>query len=691
MARPIIFCRREIRAAMMDLDTARARVDELSALLRHHAHQYYVLDQPTIPDHEYDKLYAELVDLERRFSGLQAADSPTRRVGGAPLEDLPKFTHPVPMLSLDNSFDADAVREFDARVKRFLGLDADSTLDYAVESKLDGLALELVYRDGVLQVGATRGNGRVGEEVTHNLRTVPTIPLRMPADEATPRGTLVVRGEALIPLAEFAALNRRRAAAGEPEFKNPRNTAAGTIRQLDPKLARERPLTFYAHSTADAAALPFETHSAFLMAAPAWGFRVAPGWARCAGVGQVLEHLERLAAMRDELPHEIDGAVIKVDRVDLQTRLGATSHAPRWAVAYKYPPSQKITRVEEIVIQVGRTGALTPVAELAPVTVGGVTVSRATLHNPDELARLDVRAGDAVKIQRAGDVIPKVVEVVREQRPDDAVPFVFPDTCPECGATAHRDEGEVVLRCTNAVGCPAQLRGSVRHFASRGAMDIEGLGQKLCDQLVDEGLVAEVADLYGLTYEQLIPLERMADRSVGNLLAAIEASKAQPLHRLLVGLNIRHVGEHVARVVAEHAGGMDQLEALDEEQLEAIEEVGPVVAASLRGWLTQSENRSLIRRLSELGVRMEAEEREEAGPSAVAGKTFVLTGTLPSMTRSEAKAAIQARGGKVSGSVSGKTDFVVAGASAGSKRTKAEKLGVPIVDEDALRALLVSG
>lgn len=674
----------------MDMDSARARVDELSALLRHHAHRYYVLDQPAIPDHEYDALYAELVEIEGRFPALQAPDSPTQRVGGASLDDLPKFTHPVPMLSLDNAFDAGAVREFDARVKRFLGLDAGSTLDYAVESKLDGLALELVYRDGVLQVGATRGDGRVGEEVTHNLRTVPTIPLRMQADVAPPGGTLVVRGEALIPLAEFAALNRRRAGAGEPEFKNPRNTAAGTIRQLDPKLARERPLTFYTHSTADAAALPLETHSAFLEAAPAWGFRVAPGWARCAGVEQILEHLERLAAMRDELPHEIDGAVIKVDRVDLQTRLGATSHAPRWAVAYKYPPAQKITRVDEIVIQVGRTGALTPVAELEPVTVGGVTVSRATLHNPDELARLDVRAGDAVRIQRAGDVIPKIVSVVTEQRPAGAIPFLFPGTCPECGAAASRDEGEVVLRCTNALGCPAQLRGSVRHFASRGAMDIEGLGQKLCDQLVDEGLVHEVADLFGLGYDDLIPLERMADRSARNLLVAIEASKAQPLHRLLVGLNIRHVGEHVARVVADHAGSMTHLTELDAEQLEAIEEVGPVVAASLRGFLDQDRNRALIQRLADSGVCMQAEEREDVGPSAVAGKTFVLTGTLPSMTRSEAKAAIQARGGKVSGSVSGKTDFVVAGASAGSKRAKAEKLGVEIIDEDALRTLLGS-
>ncbi len=671
---------------MQEQDAARARIEELSAQLRHHAHQYYVLDRPAIPDHEYDALYAELVALEQRFPALRAPDSPTQRVGGAPLDDLPKFAHPVPMLSLDNAFDDGAVREFDERVKRFLGLPAGRALAYAVESKLDGLALELVYEDRVLQVGATRGDGRVGEDVTHNLRTVPTIPLRL--GDGAPAGTLVVRGEALIPLAEFAALNARRAAAGEPEFKNPRNTAAGTIRQLDPRLARERPLTFYAHSTADAAALPFETHSAFLEAAPAWGFRVAPGWARCAGIDAVLAHLERLAALRDELPHEIDGAVIKVDEVALQGRMGATSHAPRWAMAFKYPPAQKVTRVREIVIQVGRTGALTPVAELEPVTVGGVTVSRATLHNPDELQRLDVREGDAVRIQRAGDVIPKVVAVVPEQRPAGAAPFAFPDACPVCGAPATREEGEVVLRCSNAVACPAQLRGAVRHFASRGAMDIEGLGQKLCDQLVDAGLVREVADLYDLTYDQLIPLERMADRSARNLLAAIEASKAQPLHRLLVGLNIRHVGEHVARVVADHAGTMEQLLQLDAEQLEAVEEVGPVVAASLRRFLDQERTRALLQRLEAAGLRMDAEQRAAAGPSPVAGKTFVLTGTLPSMTRSEAKAAIQARGGKVSGSVSGKTDFVVAGASAGSKLRKAEQLGVAVIDEGGLRGLL---
>ena len=673
---------------MTDRDAARTRIEELSGLLNHHAHLYYVLDRPEIPDHEYDKLFHELKALEEAHPDLRAPDSPTQRVGGPPVDFLEKAAHPVPMLSLDNAFDHDGVREFDGRVRRFLGLADDETVHYVVETKLDGLALELIYEDGLLQIGATRGDGQVGEDVTHNLRTVLTIPLSLLGEGPHHEGRLIVRGEILMPLAGFEDLNKRREAAGEPTFKNPRNTAAGTVRQLDPKLASERPMVFYAHSTAEAEKLPYGQHSEFLQAATGWGFRVAPGWRTCAGVEAVIEHLDGLAAIRETLPHEIDGAVIKLDRVDLQARMGDTSRAPRWALAFKYPPPTRTTRVRAITIQVGRTGALTPVAELAPVRVGGVTVSRATLHNADELERKDVRVDDTVVIQRAGDVIPEIVEAVLDRRPPGSEPFEFPATCPECGAAATRDEGEVVTRCTAGLSCPAQLREGVGHFASRGAMDIEGLGEKLCNQLVDTGLVKDVADIYGLRYEDVVWLERMGDRSARNLLEAIADSKRQPLHRLLAGLGIRHVGEQVARVLADHAGTLGRLASMEVEELEDIDEVGPVMARSVSTFFAEPRNRRLGERRAAAGREMKAEVKADEGAASLAGKTFVLTGTLPSMTRAEAKAAITARGGKVSGSVSGKTGYVVAGEAAGSKLRKANDLGIPVLDEDGLRRLL---
>ncbi len=673
---------------MTDRDDAQARIQQLCADLHHHANQYYVLDRPLITDYEYDRLFQELKRLEEQHPELRPPDSPTLRVGGEPVEFLEKFRHPVAMLSLDNTFDEEGVRDFDGRIKRFFGMDEGTELQYAVESKLDGLALELIYEGGSLTAGATRGNGEVGEEVTHNLRTVPTIPLRLTGDDPPPPAALAVRGEVLIPLESLERLNRARRKAGDAEFKNPRNTAAGAVRQLDPTVAAERGLVFYAHSTADSADLPFATHSDFLDAVPRWGFCVAPGWTRCVGIDAVLAHLERLAAMRDELPHEIDGAVIKVDDVSLQRRIGQTSHAPRWAVAYKYPPPQKPTRVNEIVIQVGRTGALTPVAELEPVLLGGVTVSRASLYNREELERKDIRAGDTVLVQRAGDVIPEVVGVVSERRPPDAEPFPFPERCPACGAPAIQDEGEVVTRCTGGFSCPAQLREGIGYFASRVAMDIDGLGEKLCNQLVDEGLVQDVADLYGLELERVAALDRMAEKSALNLLAALEESKTRPLHRVLAGLGIRHVGEHVARVLARNAENLDGLRALSLEDLEAIDDVGPVVAASVRAFLDQERNLELLERLAAAGLTMEAEAGPDESAAFLTGKTFVLTGTLPSMTRKEAKTLIVARGGKVSGSVSGKTSYVVAGGSAGSKLKKANALGVEVLDEDGLRRLL---
>jgi len=675
---------------MANRNAARARIDDLSRIINHHAHLYYVQDEPEIPDHEYDKLFHELLRLEEQYPDLRAPDSPTQRVGGPPVDFLEKVDHPVPMLSLDNAFNHEELREFDARVRRFLGLQEAEAIGYVVETKLDGLALELIYRDGLFHVGATRGDGRVGEDVTHNLRTVQTIPLSLLGVGEHLTSELIVRGEILMPLASFDTLNRKREAVGESLFKNPRNTAAGTVRQLDPKLAGERPLTFYAHSTADASQLPFDRHSEFLGSVRGWGFRVAPGWKCCEGIEAVIQHVQGLAAIRETLPHEIDGAVVKVDRVDLQRRMGETSRAPRWAIAYKYPPPRKQTRVRKITVQVGRTGALTPVAELASVRVGGVTVSRATLHNADELLRKDVREDDTVIIQRAGDVIPEIVEVVMDLRPRGTEPFVFPDRCPECGALAVRDEGEAVTRCTAGLSCPAQLKEGIRHFASRKAMDIEGLGEKLCVQLVDTGLISNVADIYQLRFEDVVYLDRMGDKSAHNLLDAIDRSRSQPLHRLLTGLGIRHVGEQAARVVADHAGTLDALQAMDADELEAIDEVGPVMAASLRAFLDEPRNERLLQRLVDAGLRTDREERQ-GGSAPLQGTTFVLTGTLPSMTRAEAKAAITARGGKVSGSISGKTRYLGAGASAGSKLAKAEKLGVEVIDEDGLRRLLQEG
>ncbi len=676
---------------MSTLEQAEARVRELTEQLTHHAHLYYVLDQPSISDYEYDRLFRELQELERVHPQFRAPDSPTQRVGGTPVDFLEKVDHPLPMLSLDNAFDEDGVRDFDTKIKRFLGLQGEQ-LPYVVETKLDGLAVELIYRDGVLHVGASRGDGRTGEDVTHNLRTVPTVPLGLHGRGDHLAGEFVIRGEVLIPLADFASLNRQREAEGEATFKNPRNTAAGAVRQLDPRLAAERSLTFFAHSCADPGALPFPSHSEFLEALPDWGFRVAPGWQRCEGVLEVLRHLRRVAHLRDDLPHEIDGAVVKVDPLALQRRLGETTRAPRWALAFKYPPPQRTTRVNRILVQVGRTGALTPVADLEPITVGGVTVSRASLHNQDELARKDVRVGDTVVVQRAGDVIPEVVRAVAERRPAGTEPFVLPEACPVCGSPAEREEGEAILRCTNGLSCPAQLREAIRHFASRGAMDIEGMGEKLCNQLVDRGLVRDVAGIYDLRFDDAVILERMAEKSARNLMEAIDHSRGQPLHLLLVGLGIRHVGEHVARVLAEHAGSLEGLAESDTEGLEGIEDVGPVVAASVRQFFDEPRNRALLDRLVASGVRTTAEERavdRETAP--LAGKTFVLTGTLPGMTRAEAKASITGRGGKVTGWVSGKTDFVVAGEAAGSKLTKARELGLEVLDEEALRRLLEGG
>ncbi|MCK6528493.1 NAD-dependent DNA ligase LigA [Myxococcota bacterium] len=672
-------------------EAARVRIAQLVPELNEHARLYYVEDAPRIPDVEYDRLFRELEELEAAWPDLRRLDSPTWRVGGPPLPAFTPFRHPTPMLSLQNTYAEAEVVEFEARVKRFLGAAPGEGLEYVVEPKLDGLAVELVYRDGVLESAGTRGDGEVGEDVTSNVRTIRNVPLALAPGDGPAPSVAAIRGEIVLPRDGFARLNERRVAEGLPAFVNPRNAAAGTIRQLDPRIAASRPLEFYAHSAGLLEGASFGRQSEFLGMVLRWGFRVPAGWTLARGVGEVLEALRALEARRDALPYEIDGAVIKVDRLSLQADLGFVSRSPRWAVAFKYPPGQVTTRVRDIAVQVGRTGALTPVAVLEPVAVGGVTVSRATLHNEQELRRKDVRVGDRVTIQRAGDVIPEVVAVVPEEGREARPQFEFPNRCPVCGAPAEREPGEVAIRCTNGLSCPAQLRTALRHFASRRALDIEGLGEKLAEQLVERGVVRGVADLYALDPQTLASLERMADLSAGNLMAQIERSRGAPLHRVLVALGIRHVGEATAKVLASRFGDMDRLVAASLEELEAVPDVGPVVARSIYSFFHHPENLATLALLRDRGVKMEGESKQAPPAATLAGLTFVITGTLGGMSREQVKEAIEARGGKVTGSVSRKTDYVVVGSDPGSKADRARELAVPVLDEAGLARVLAEG
>ncbi len=670
-----------------------ARWEQLAATIREHNHNYYVLDRPTISDRAYDSLFRELQDLESAHPDLARADSPTQRVGGPPLDSLDKYEHPTPMLSLQNSYDADEIREFDARIKRHLGDDAPANIRYVVEPKLDGIAMELIYEAGVLDVAVTRGDGRVGENVTENVRTIRNMPLRLRPFEGGSATRIAVRGEVVMTSDGFQDLNRRRLAAGLDAYVNARNSTAGTVRNLDPKNAAQAPLRFFAHSAGIAEGVAFGSHSGFLAGARRAGFQVAEGIVECDGIDAVIDALADLGRRRPTYNYDIDGAVVKVDDHRLQQRLGFVSRSPRWAMAFKYPAEQAVTKLLKIEIQVGRTGALTPVARLDPVFVGGVTVTNATLHNREEIARKDIRPGDWVVIQRAGDVIPQVVEAVVDRRdPDDPpAPYEFPTACPECGTAVVEVEGEVAVRCPNEAGCPAFTRTRLRHFASRHALDIEGLGEKLVEQLIESRLVSSPADLYTLHLERdrLAGLERMARKSADNVLAGIERSRGAPLHRILFGLGIRHVGQSVARRVTTHFVSWAALEAATLEQLEAVEDVGTVVAKAIREWFDDPGNQSLIAGLRAGGVRFPDEEIEEVDEgAALAGKRVVVTGTLATMSRTEAKAAIQAAGGTSPGSVSAKTDFLVAGAEAGSKLAKARKLGVAVLDEAAFRTLI---
>ncbi len=675
-----------------------ARAQALRQEIERHNHAYYVLDAPTIPDAEYDRLFRELQALEAEHPELATPDSPTRRVGGRPLDAFPKVRHAVPMLSIRTETDTEAsgARAFDARVRKELGLgDGDPAVEYNAELKFDGLAISLRYEQGILVQAATRGDGETGEDVTQNIRTVHAIPLRLRSDR--PPAVLEVRGEVYMRRDDFERYNARQREAGRPTLVNPRNGAAGSIRQLDPKLAAQRPLSFFAYGVGEVDGWPDAppTHSATLDALEKLGVPVCAERRICRGADALVAFHAEIAARRDRLPFDIDGVVYKVNRLDLQRELGFVTREPRWAVAHKYPAQEQLTVVEAIEVQVGRTGALTPVARLAPVFVGGVTVTNATLHNQDEIDRKDVRVGDTVIVRRAGDVIPEVVAVVLERRPKPVPPRfdllqAYP-VCPQCGSHVMRLEGEAVARCTGGLYCPAQRKQALLHFAGRRAMDIEGLGDKLVDQLVDRGLVSTPADVYALDLPTLAGLERMAEKSAANLLQAIEASRATTLARFIFALGIRNVGEATAKDLARHFGSLDRLIAADEAELTAVRDVGPVVAASIAQFFAEPHNLQVVAKLRAAGVHWPETSGTGAAAGALAGKTLVLTGTLPTLTRDAAKERIEAAGGKVAGSVSKKTDYVVAGEEAGSKLAKAQELGVPILDEAGLMALLAAG
>ena len=668
----------------------------LRAELERHNHAYYVLDNPSIPDVEYDKLFRELQGLEADYPELLTADSPTQRVGAAPLKEFPSCVHGVPMLSLNNAFAPEEVEAFDQRVRD--GLETIAAVDYAVEPKFDGLAISLTYENGLFVRGATRGDGATGEEVTPNLRTLRCLPLRL-------RGTgwpalIEVRGEVLIFRQAFAELNARQRAHGEKEFANPRNAAAGSLRQLDSKITASRPLSFFAYGVgAGADDLDVRTHAELMDKLAVWGFPVAAERRVVQGARGLLGYFAEIAEKRANLPYDIDGVVYKVNRLSAQAQLGFVSRAPRFAIAHKFPAEEALTVVLGIDVQVGRTGAITPVARLQPVFVGGVTVTNATLHNEDEVRRKDVRVGDTVIVRRAGDVIPEVVAIVPDKRPSGDLfggeplhpPFAMPTACPECGSAIVKGLDEAIARCSGGLYCPAQRKGALIHFAARRAMDIEGLGDKLVEQLVDADLVHTPADIYGLSVDTLAGLERMGDKSAQNLVAAIQTSKRTTLARFIFALGIRNVGEATARDLARYFGNIEALTAANAELLQQVPDVGPVVAASIAAFFAEVHNREVIERLRAAGVSWPDGEPAEAGSKPLAGKTLVLTGTLPTLKRDEAKDLIEAAGGKVAGSVSKKTDYVVAGEEAGSKLDKALELGVAVIDEAGLLKLLEEG
>ena len=659
-----------------ELAESQLRVEELRQQVNHHLYRYHVLDDPEISDAEYDELIGELRSLEDRFPELLTPDSPTQRVGAAPADLFRPIQHRAPMLSLDNAFSEEELRSWGARVDRGL---AGAAARFVCELKIDGVACALTYEDGVLTQAATRGDGRVGEDITANVRTLKAIPRRLRVDD--PPAVIEVRGEVYLPVKAFDELNVQLTEDSKRPFANPRNAAAGSLRQKDPNVTRSRPLKMWVHSFGAAEGVTFASHSAFLAWAGSVGLPVPETTTRVDSLGRAVTFLERWGKRRHSLDYEIDGAVIKVDDAKLQRRLGSTSHAPRWAIAYKFPPEERTAQLKDIDIHTGRTGKITPFAVLDPVQVAGVTITYATLHNESEVRRKDVRKGDTVIVRRAGDVIPEIVGPVLAKRPKNARPWKMPKRCPSCGTELVHPEGEVDWRCPNRAGCPDQSVEWLFHFAGRGAMDIEGLGYRTVMARLKEGLILDPADVFALTAEDLQRLDGFADRSIENLLRSIETAKDRPLWRLLVGLNIRHVGSHVAQVLASAFRTIDSLTDASVDDIDAVPEIGPTVAASIRAWFDEEENRALIEKLRKVGVRLEGEAPADDGPKPLDGVTLVLTGGLDTLSRDEATRLAQRAGARVSSSVSKKTDLVVAGENPGSKYDQAVKLGVEIVDE----------
>jgi DNA ligase (NAD+) len=665
----------------MATEALKKRVGKLREEIEYHNYRYYVLDQPEISDAQYDHLLRELEKIEEENPELRSPNSPTQRVGAPPLEAFEIVTHSIPMLSLANAFDETEARDFDKRVKKFLGSSAD--VEYVAEPKLDGLAVELVYERGHFVVGSTRGDGVNGENITQNLRTIKTIPLQLIRKEISPPERLEVRGEVIMQLDKFKELNRKREEMGESQFANPRNAAAGSVRQLDSKITAERPLEIYYYGLGEVRGRTFKTHWEILQAFPKWGLRANPHIRRCRNIEETLKYYHEINEKRENLPYEIDGIVIKVDRLDLQTRLGEISRSPRWALAFKFQPKQETTKILDIIVQVGRTGALTPVAVMEPVKVGGVEVSRATLHNQDEIDKKDVRVGDTVVIQRAGDVIPEVVQVITSKRKGTEKKFKIPSKCPVCGAEVVREEA--IHRCIG-LDCPAQLKGRIKHFASKRAMDIEGLGVKLINQLVETGLVKDVADIYYIKKEEFIELERLADKSAQNIIDAIEKSKTKPLSKFLYALGIRHVGESTAEDLARHFPRPDDFFHLSEEDLMEVEGIGPEVAASVHQFFRDKKNKESVERLKKAGVRVIEPKMKEKGK--LTGKVFVFTGALKTLGRDESRNLVESLGGMTASSVSKKVDFVVVGEDPGSKFDKAKELGIKTLTEEEFKKML---
>lgn len=661
-----------------------AEIQKIRDDINYHNYRYYVLDSPVVSDQQYDRLMRRLEEIEKAYPDLLTPDSPTQRVGAPPLEEFGTVTHSIPMLSLQNALSVDELIDFDKRVKKMLD---GKDFDYVGEPKIDGLGVEVVYRNGVYVQGSTRGDGYTGEDVTENLRTVRSLPLKLISSNGEPPPLLEVRGEVYMARSDFAGLNRRRRAEGEPLFANPRNAAAGSVRQLDSSVTASRRLNIFIYAIGSVEGVAFKTHWEMLSAFRSWGLRVNPEIKICKSIEDAVRFHDEIEARRERLDYEIDGVVLKVNDLALQGELGQISRSPRWAVAHKFQPEQAVTMIEDIRVQVGRTGALTPVAVMKPVRIGGVEVKRATLHNQDEIDRKDVRIGDRVVVQRAGDVIPEVVEVVKDKRTGREKPFKIPDKCPVCGAGVHRDPDEAVSRCTN-ISCPAVVKQSITHFAGKAAMDIDGLGSRLVDLLVDEGLVHTVGDLYRLTKDDLVDLERLGEKSADNLIAAIDGSKRTTLERLIYALGIRHVGSHVARVLAGSFASIEDLAGADLERLTSIEEVGPKVAESIHTFFDLKDNRKVMEDLMSRGVRYK--ETQKRRGRRLDGKIFVFTGTLQEFKRVQAKQLVEELGGRVTSGISKKVDYVVVGDDPGSKFEEARKLGIETINEKRFKEIVSS-